>query len=416
MKFRHIAFFSIFLLFFASCKKNNSPTVLTFWIENREIARYVELFNSTHKDIKVVLEYKENPALEIQGESYPDIIAGSWLRTERTSKNFKNISSIFDSGFKEESFYPQFLKAGKVRKKQFLLPLSFNLPVIIFSTENEKYISDDYVISIEAMKESCVAFTQTSDDKSKITQTGFPVLVNSDFVNLSAKLFGAKFHKTKTSISWNEKELEESVNFLRNWIKETNINSQLESDFAYKYLSMPSYRQVTTGRCLFSFMQSDTLFSLSPAHLVNIGYRWISKNKNLPVNDSLNMIGISAKSTHVKEAKEFLKWLLSTETQKQIIEMKFTSMLDTDTFGIAGGFSSLWEVTEQILPSHYTMLMTNIPQKDSLEIPEQLPTNWETIKSRIITPYLLQASSSENDATLMPLSERMKVWERQSFY
>lgn len=416
MIFRRLAFFSILIIFFASCTKNNSPTALTFWIENREIARYVELFNSTHKDIKIVLVYKENPALEIQNESPPDIIEGPWLRTERTSKNFKNITSIFDSSFKEESFYPQFLEAGKIGKKQYLLPISFNLPAVIFSTENENFLSDDYVISLEAMKDSCAEFTKKNDTESKITQIGFPVLDNKEFVNLSAKLFGTQFHKTKNSIDWNEDGLARSVEFLRDWISEININAQTEIDFAYKYLSMPGYRQVNTGRCLFAFMQSDDLFSLSPAHVSNIGYRWISKGDKLPINDSLSMIGISAKSKHAKEAKEFLKWLLSTETQKQIIEMKFTSKLDTDTFGIAGGFSSLWEVTEQILPSHYTMLMSNIPQKDALEIPEQLPSNWETIKSRVITPYMTQACSTENYTSIMPLSERIKVWERQSFH
>lgn len=405
-------------LFLCSCSQKAEVTRLVLWVSDKEFARYVELFNSTHKNIKVILVYKENPAAAIppqHDELQPDIISGAWLRTERTAKNFKSLGKFFDEEFPESAFYSQLLEAGKVGQKQYLLPLSFNLPAIIFSQENSARLSDSYTITIEQIRQANREFNEKNENSTQFSKIGFTLLDNSEFLCLTTKIMDADFHKTKTSVTWNDDLLFDCISYLRNWLVIENGGASVESDFAYKYLSMPSYRKVGTDRCLFAYIKSDDLFSLSSEQTSNLDYRWISDDGKLPLEDSLCMIGISTKSKHTAEAKIFLKWLLSVETQRNILDIKSVSHFDTDTFGIAGGFSSLQEVNEQILPAHYTMLMSNIPQPESLQIPAELPPLWNTIKERVITPYLLQACSTATYDSITPLEERLIIWERQNF-
>lgn len=404
--------------FFSSCADNNEVKHIVLWVSDKEFAQYVEMFNSTHDKIKVILVYKENPAASLPpqpDELQPDIISGAWLRTERTSRNFKKLGNIFDEKFPQSAFYSQLLDAGKVGKRQFLLPVSFNLPAVIFSKKNTDMLTDSYTISIEQMRKASREFNEKNETSTHFSKIGFTLLDNSEFLYLSTRILGADFHKTKTGIAWDSEKLADGIGYIRNWIAVDNGGTATESDFAYKYLSMPSYRKVNTDRCLFAYIKSNDLFSLTSEQFSNLDYRWISSEDKLMIEDSLTMIGINSKSKHISESKFFIKWLLSVETQRKILELKDDKSTVADTFGIAGGFSSLWEVNEQILPVHHTMLMSNIPQASALQIPKELPPLWDTIKERVVLPYILQVCGAEKSDSIIPLEERLVTWERQNF-
>ena len=161
------------LLIFASlsligCSKNASGknrTVyqqdrIVIWTSCREFAQYIELFNRQHKDNCAILVYKENPALSLppaKDENPPDIIVGSWLRTDSPQKSFKSLDYLFDTKkLTSDVFYPQLLDSGKNRDHQYLLPVSFNLPAILFSTENKDLIPENYNLSLEQIRKSVV--------------------------------------------------------------------------------------------------------------------------------------------------------------------------------------------------------------------------------------------------------------------
>ena len=405
------------LLFFTSCRRHTT-THLVFWINNREFVRYVELFNSSHDLLKVTLVYKDNPAAELPSVSHelpPDIVAGPWLRNEHTARYFRPIRTAFNrQEISRRSFYPALLDAGKIGYRQYLLPVSFNLPAVIFSRENADFISDGYTISIDAIKDTSIAFNKKNESDTQFTRMGFSPLNSASFLYLTAKLHGARFQKVRGALNWNDASLAETVAYIRNWT-EHNGGTQSEHDFSYKYLSMPSYRQVTTGRCLFTAIRSDQLFSLSSEQTAPIDYRWITHDGKLPIDDSLIMIGIARSCRHVAAAKEFILWLLNSKTQRALIEDKTNVPLDTDYFGIAGGFSSLREINEHILPIRYVMLMSNVPQSDALSPPERLPADWDTVLERVVCPYLVERCGSEQPDTVASLSDRLAEWEKQNF-
>ena len=68
------------LALIAGCSKNQEALIL--WTDNVEFASYVELFNSSQKEVKVAAVYKSdliNNLSDKKNSTSPDLIAGSWL-------------------------------------------------------------------------------------------------------------------------------------------------------------------------------------------------------------------------------------------------------------------------------------------------------------------------------------------------
>ena len=264
-------------IFFSSCRQEEQQRIV-IWTSCAEFAQYTELFNSTHPGSNAVIVYKENPAQELppaKDELPPDIVIGSWLRTDKTNKQFKSLDYLFDRQIISSSmFYEQLLDAGKVRKTQFLLPVSFNLPVIIFDSANSSYITESYTLSLNQIKSIGLAYNE-QNTKGSFTKIGFIPSVNADFLYLTTKLYGVDFHLDKNSVVWNDLRLRNAVNYVRDWINTNNGSAQEEQDFAYKYLSMPDYRAVTSGRTLLACTTSNNMFSNIRSQELNIDYRFL---------------------------------------------------------------------------------------------------------------------------------------------
>ena len=194
-------------LIFIGCSKfgsrQTSRTVyqqdrIVIWTSCREFAQYIELFNRQHKDNCAILVYKENPALSLppaKDENPPDIIVGSWLRTETPQKNFKTLDYLFDTKkLTSDVFYPQLLDSGKRKNVQYLLPVSFNLPAVVFSTENKDLIPENYNLSLEQIRQAASAFNE-KNKKEAYTKIGFTPLGNNDFLYLVSKMKGTDFRE-----------------------------------------------------------------------------------------------------------------------------------------------------------------------------------------------------------------------------
>lgn len=392
---------------------------VVIWTDCSEFAQYIELFNKTHADSKAILVYKENPALSLppaKDEQKPDLIVGSWLRTDTPQKSFKSLDYLFDTkSLTSDIFYQQLLESGKKRKVQYLLPVSFNLPAIIFSAENKDLITDSYTLSPEQIREIASKYNK-KDKKDNYTRIGFTPLSNNDFLYLTAKMYGANFREEKSEITWNSQSLLNATNYLRNWTQTENTSAQVEEDFAFKYLFMPTYRQVASDRTLFAYTTSDSLFNNMKNSKLEIDYRWITREKQLPIEDSFTMIGIYKNAPNQVGATAFITWFFQSENQRTILERKEHLNLETEKFGIAGGFSSVRDVTEHILPVFYTNLLTNLPPVQMLTVPNQLPARWESYKSLVIVPYLKSVLTRSDDETEPQTLEQLEEeWRKKVF-
>ena len=414
-------------LFLGSCSKSgsrqNSRTVyqqdrIVIWTSCREFAQYIELFNRQHKDNCAILVYKENPALSLppaKDENPPDIIVGSWLRTDAPQKSFKSLDYLFDTKkLTSDIFYPQLLEAGKRKKVQYLLPVSFNLPAVIFSTENKELIPESYVLSLEQIRSTASAFN-TKNKKDAYTKIGFTPLGNTDFLYLTAKIKGADFREEKGEITWNGQAMLNAISFLKDWVNTENTSAQAEEDFTFKYLFMPYYRQVSSGRTLYAYTTSDNLFKILKEQELSVDYRWVVENNSIFIEDSCTLMGIYEDAANQVGATEFISWFFQSENQRKILESKELLNLETDMFGIAGGFSSLRDVTEHILPVFYTQLLTNLPPAQMLTVPNQLPARWESYRTLVVEPYIKDSVTLEEGQPQPDHHDYEKEWRKKVF-
>lgn len=402
----------ITLLLLSCSRKTDNRTVI--WASSPEFAQYIELFNRTHPDNNVVLVYKENPADSLppaRDEAVPDIIAGPYLRNDKTWLNFKSLEFLFDrSILSSEDFYTQLLDAGKQHGRKYLLPVSFNLPCVMFASENRELVTNNYTLTLDQIREISAGFNKQNKNGA-YTRMGFTPLSYPDFPYLVARLFNVNFRVEKGNVVYNNLALKDTIDYLRNWSDSANQSVQTEDDFAYKYLFMPEYRQATSGRCLFSYTTSDQLFRFMHDEDEEIDYRWIYKGDSIPVEDSFVMMGIYDRAENVVGATEFISWFLQSENQKAILDRKAKANLDTEKFGIAGGFSAVREVNDRILPLYYTKLLSNLPPSQMITVPEKLPAKWDSYKEIVIEPYINAAVHSDVLPEMLPY---IREWEKQA--
>lgn len=415
-KFLRNAFFVLLItLFFTSCGEQDEKRIV-IWTNCSEFAQYVELFNNTHPDKNAIVVYKQNPAEHLppaQDEAVPDLIVSSWLRNDETTKYFKPVNYLFDrKNLSSEIFYPQLLQSGKIKNKQFLLPVSFNLPAIIFSTENKDLVSENYTLTLEQIRTIASQFNQ-KNKKGAFTKIGFTPLTNDDFLYLATKLYNVDFREERGQIIWNHANLQDSLKFLKDWTFTENASPKIEEDFAYKYLFMQDYRLIDSDRTLFAHITSDRLFSILKNQDLQIDYRWICNENSIPMEDSFTMMGIYKKCKNQVGATEFITWFFDIESQTKMVSRKSQLNLNTELFGIAGGFSSVKQVTELILPRYYTPLLQNLPVAQMIEVPQNLPPRWESYKSVVIQPYIKE--SIKNEEYNLSINDLEKEWLKKVF-
>lgn len=400
-----------------SCSPNKDKTVV-IWTNNTEIVSYVELFNATHENTKAVVVYKKEPAHALppsKDELTPDIIIGPWLKNSSTRKYFSPIDFLFlEKSISKQQFYPNLLQYGSINEKQYLLPVSFNLPAIMFARKNEHLAGSDRFLGLEQICSAATAFNQ-KNAKNVYSAMGFAPSWDSEFLYTVTKLKGTSYREKGTSFLWNEAALNSSIQMLRMWTATSNSDTTTEQNFQFRYLYMPSYRQITTGRCLFAYTTSDKLFALTEAQSSNIAFRWIVQDNKLPVEDSMITMGLYKEAEHGKQAETFIKWFLTEETQKKLIERTENMKLDSVNFGIAGGFSSIRNVNEKFYPAFYRQLLGNMPPEEYLTLPNILPYRWESLKTNVILPYLLDSTNTSGAKNSNTLEERITEWTKQ-FY
>lgn len=409
-------FFLTSAVFLSSCQQSEQDTSrVVIWTSCSEFAQYIELFNNTHKDTKAVLVYKQNPAESIppaKDELAPDIVVGSWLRTDSTLKHFKSLDYLFDrKQLTTKMFYPQLVEAGKYKYRQVLLPVSFNLPAIIFDTNNKNLIPENYTLTVDQIRTIAASYNNRKANGA-FSRIGFTPLSNTDFLYLVTKLNDVNFREEKSGIVWNNDQLHATTKYMKDWVTTENSSAQEETDFAFKYLFMPSYRQVTSGRTLFAYTTSDQFFYEAKDEGLNVDYRWISNGSIMPIEDSFTMLGIYESCKNQIGASEFISWFFQPETQQQILERKNRLNLETELFGISGGFSAVQEVTELILPIYYTQLLSNLPPSQMIAVSQKLPARWESYKNLVVSQYL---SDSITQTAVDPIVNYEKEWRKKVF-
>ena len=389
---------------------------VVIWTDRAEIVSYAEYFNAAQSKAKAIVVYKENLAASLppaSDEKKPDVLIGPLLKNSRIKKNFAPLESILGRFQVDISLvYSPLLDFGKSDGKQYLLPLSFNLPAVIFDESKSPLVSESGTLEFSRLEETSAVFNEKN--KSGIyTKMGFAPSWNHEFLYEFVKSNGVGIEEKGNAIVWNGEKLSKSVESLKNWTSEKNTSTFDEQDFSFKYLYMPVQKQVLSGKCLFAYTTSDKFFSLPQEQISGIDFKWLSNGGKICIEDDITMLGVYRKSSNTKNAFDFIIWLFNENTQKNLLERTRNMHLDITTFGLCNGFSSLKSVNERILPSYYKNLLGNLPDEDAILCPEPLPERWKSLKERVVLPYL--SDSAKTDSAVQPktMEELLSSWRKQ---
>jgi hypothetical protein len=171
-------------------------------------------------------------------------------------------------------------------------------------------------------------------------------------------------------------------------------------------------------------MNSSAIFTLDYDQQSNLDFRWLAEKERIPLSENTVYYGLYQQGSAGKGAEAFTKWFFQTETQRLLLENNKKLQLNTILFGIAGGFSAMRNVTEEVFPRFYPSLLGHMPPDAFLSPPNILPQNWLAIKERVILPYMHDyirtAQEDEEEAgyddasvqELRPLADRIMDWYR----
>jgi hypothetical protein len=401
------------------------PSTAKLWTNRPEFAAYAELFNASQEQYRVEIMYRREPAISVETElaaaadtaDSPDLIAGPYLNNPEILHYFSSLQSLFQSKgeeplLQESHFYRQFLQLGRgTSEEQLLLPVSFNLPTLVFHKQNRSDNDQQFSLNLDIIQEESADYNSRRD--GRFVRMGFSPRWNPAMLLIKSMLFQTDFRASTGSPvpEWNHEELNRSLEYIREWIQEVNQGLEAEQIFSDSYLYDPPVKLLADERILFSYSTLRDFIHIIPENRSDLDFRWIAKDDIIPVLPDALFIGVPSTAEAKPAAHAFLLWFFSPSTQALLLDSsQFKRMR---TFGITDGLSSLSSVNEEHIPRYFPSLVGHIPPANYLSFPSPLPSRWNSLQRDVIIPWLLEAASADDLSSIQPLSRQLDIWVRQ---
>jgi hypothetical protein len=378
-----------FLLVLAAalCGCGESSGRIILYTNRQEIAVYAETFNSMQDRHRLEIHYRENTpsALDFSTE-VPDLVIMDNLSGETSAKRFVSLDSLFGgSGIDRRAFYASLLRAGQREKKQTLIPVSFNLPALMFDARISGDEASLFMINLESLAEKAAAANRKND--SAYLSMGFAPRWNSDFLVQASLMRGAAFKESpETLLAWDGESLDKTLEYFLSWSEKYNGGGAAEITFAEKYLYDPPYRQLALGRIKYAYTTAADFFLVPESYRNFLDVKWLSHAGKITATERILFAGIPQGADNARGAEAFLRWFFCVPTQSLLLEKSREKM--PGVFGIASGFSSLKEINEKHLPLRDSALSGFAPPEDVLVFPAPVPYLWNRIKTQVLVPWM----------------------------
>jgi len=375
-----------------------------------QMALYAAAFNNSQDRYRIHVNYEKELAESLAGnKKNPALAIGRYLKNSQSRSNFLAMDHLFSElMIRQNAFYPSLLELGNIDGRQLLLPISFNLPLIVFKKDLDQTMKNGFVINLDELEKKSAEINKSG--KTSFTNMGFGPRWFPDFLYAAVVLSGAEFREG-SPLKWNHANLEAGIAYLRYWSEKTNQSAAKEDEFQFKYLYLPRYRSVEEGRIGYAAMRSHDFFVIAEERRSALSFRWLAKDNMVPVDDDIVYVGLCRNGDGKQAAEAFLKWFYSEETQRSFLAEARHHRSMESSFGIAGGFSAIKTVNEKLYPLYYPSLLGKMPQADNLKAPGVLPSGWAEIKESIVMPFLLEATGLNPPADLNEALEiRIREW------
>jgi len=393
-----------------SCSSGRNKTAI-LWSDRPEFAFYGEHFNTVQNQYKIATRYYDFPAQKLkESGAHPDIVVGSWLKGVSVRVFFRPLDKLHHGKASfQHDFYPRLLSLGNVEGKQYLLPVAFNAPMVVFARDKGEQLSNPFTVGFSEMKKLGKNFNVQT--RGMYTKMGFSPSWDDNFLFIMTTLYNTSF-KEADPVAWDSQALDRAMSFAYDWICEANTGIQAVDDFTFKYLYNPPATLALSGRILFTCMDSDNFFTLAEDQQNNLDFRWLAEQDVIPLTEKTVYLGLVKKGKAPKAAEAFLRWFFDEETQRQILEKNRQNRVSETSFGVSGGFSAIRPVTEQVFPQFYQGLLGHMPPAEFLSPANVLPVNWMVLKERVILPYLHDRVRHPGQDDVYPLERCLADWLR----
>lgn len=400
------------MAFLAACELFEE-NVAELWTDVPEFALYAAMFNASQNKYKIHVSQIENlPAAVQRSQVKPAIVIGRYLKSSILRPNLQQLDYLFSElQLNERIFYPSLFASGRVEDKQLLLPVSFNLPMMIFARTDDEKRLNNFVITIDEIERSGKEFD--TQRNGMYTKMGFSPRWDPEFMMAVLQLQGADFREGDP-FRWNRLAMDPVIANLRVWIESSHGTAAAEDDFRFRYLYIPKYKAIQEARIRFAWMTSARYFALSAEQRSNLSFRWLGQGTTIRIEDDTVYAAIIRSARGKDAAEAFFKWFYREDTQQSILEDARLSRMMEYSFGVAGGFSAIRTVNEKYFAEFYPELLGRLPPQDYLQATGNLPSYWPAVKREVILPFLLAATSENGPQDLYgSLDTQLRTWLKQ---
>jgi ABC-type glycerol-3-phosphate transport system substrate-binding protein len=373
-----------------------------------EVAAYVERYNARQDEFRVEVSWRESPARAVlEGEAF-DVVIGEELATASVMDRLESLGDVVTTGRLDPAgFYPDLLAMGSRDNRPLAVPLSFDLPAMVFLRDALPKDLPSLLIGIESVR-SLARPVNAIGTGGGLAAVGFSPLWNREFLLLSARLFGARLRAGRAgTLAWDPAGLQASVDFTRSWVVEDNGGAALDQAFAERNLVQPWDRLLTSRKILFALMPFTEFLALPEEKRRDLDYRWLARDNAIPVRDTVLFAAVPRDARNKRGAKAFLEWFAGPVAQRELAEANRSLRLGV--FGVTSGFPALVALNEKGLPQLDPSLLGRVPTADMLSFPEPLPSGWYRMRDEAVLPWLEQAASGRTTGTL---EDALLAWQR----
>lgn len=289
--------------------------------------------------------------------------------------------SIINENGKKETFYSNLLATGTIGRNQHLVPISFNIPLIVFDrTQPPPELINTSAVTLDQLYRGAEQLNRY--DEGVLSRIGFSPQWDTGFLYLGTKVYGANYREDRQgNIRWDEGEIFEALRYFRGW------NSEIASDdierFIMRYVREPFNERLTNQRIGFFV---DDLVGYSKLDVSQVDFRPLANARGIFIDEDMTFIGIHKYGENNTQAQNFIRWILQEETQATLIA--HTHDYDVDLFGFFNGLSTLKDISTRIIPQYYPWLIGNVSNIAYAPAPAQLPKYWNRIRDEVVQPWL----------------------------
>jgi len=373
-----------------------------------EVAAYVERYNARQDEFRVEVRWRESPARAVlEGEAF-DVVIGEELATASVMDRLENLGDVVKPGRLDPAgFYPGLLAMGSRDNRPLAVPLSFDLPAMVFLRGALPPDLSSLAIDIETVR-SLARPVNAIGKGGGLSAVGFSPLWNREFLLLSARLFGARLRAGRAgTLSWDPAGLQASVDFTRSWVVEDNGGAALDRAFAERNLVQPWERLLASRKIFFALIPFTEFFALPEEKRRDLDWRWLARDGAIPVRDTVLFAAVPRAARNKRGAKAFLEWFAGPAAQREFAEVNRSLRLGV--FGVTSGFPALVALDERDLAQLAPSLLGRIPAAGMLGFPEPLPSGWYRMRDEAVLPWLERAASGGGSQTL---EDALLAWQR----